>query len=194
MRDLRIPGNAVGQDEGRVVGAHAPVDADGIETAVDRLPEYRFQGLAADRGIGHDKGQHRRHVRLDHPRPFGDAAQGDFLSPDHPFPAGDLGKPVRRHDPGLGIRNPVGMEPGNEFLHPGFDLPQGKAVTDDTGGGHKDQFIGNSEFSGSSPRNGQGVCETFRPGRGVGNTAVGDNRLGESRSGSAPCRGGPAPP
>ena len=43
------------------------------------------------------------------------------------------------------------MEPGNEFLHAGLDLRQGKPVTDDTRGGDKDQVIGNSEFSGSGP-------------------------------------------
>ncbi len=98
-----------------------------LKLLVDRLPEYRVQGIVADIGIGHDEGQHRRHVRLDHPRPFGDAAQGDLFRPDHPFPAGDLGKPVRRHDPRLGIRNPVGMEPGNQPLHPGFVSSAGEA-------------------------------------------------------------------
>ncbi len=127
----RISGKTVGQDEGRIVGAHAAIDTDRIETAVDRLSEYRFQRITFDDGIGHDEGQHRRHMRFDHPRPFGDTAKGDFLLPDHPFPEGNFRKPVRRHDPGLGIRNPVGMEPGNEPPHPASIFGHGKPVTDD---------------------------------------------------------------
>ena len=172
-----VSGNTVCEDHGRVVRAHAAVYADRIKTAGNRLSENPIEGIPGDRSVGHHEGKHRRHIRLDHPRPFGDAAQRNLLLPDDHFPGGDFGKPVRRHDRRLRIRNPAIMEPGRQPLHPAGDLSQRQAMANHAGGRHQNRFIGNPELPGGGTRNGHCVRKTIHPGRRVGNAAVGDHRL-----------------
>ena len=57
-----------------------------------------LQRRRRDRGVGEDEGQHRRHVRGDHPRAFGDAIDAHRPAFDLGRPRGTLGEGVGRGD------------------------------------------------------------------------------------------------
>ena len=77
-RRAPISRRATRHQQQRIVGRHVAVDSDRVETvrqrAFERAPELR----RLDGGVGHDEGEHRRHLRLDHAGAFGAARNGHF--------------------------------------------------------------------------------------------------------------------
>src|SRR5438309_2489801 len=68
---------AAPESDDRVVGAGVPVDADQVEAFVRGLLEYFLKLFGGEFGVGHDEGQQRGHVRVDHSGAFGDPSEMD---------------------------------------------------------------------------------------------------------------------
>ena len=143
-----------------------------------------IQKVCFDRGVGHDKGQHGCHVRLNHPRPFGNAAQGDLFTADGPFPDGDFGEPVRRHNAGLGIGNTVLVESRYQPLDPRLYFMDRQTVPDHPRRRHQNQVVCNAKRGGGKTGHGARIRKAFRSGCGIRNAAVGDHSLRRSGSNS----------
>ena len=69
--DLRDAG---GEQHDRVVRRAFAVDRDRVEARLDRGAEERDRVARLERIVGRDDGEHRREVRVDHPRALGHAA------------------------------------------------------------------------------------------------------------------------
>ena len=96
-RQRLAAGRAVGHQQHRVVGAHVSVDADAVEAVAAAASEPgRSPG---SRGVGHDQGEHRRHVRAHHRGPLGDSRDLDRAAGNGHAPAGDLLHRVGRDMP-----------------------------------------------------------------------------------------------
>lgn len=60
----------ISQNEYRVIGAHIPIDRNAIKGAGYRFRERFLQETTGHGKVGRQKGQHRRHIGLNHPRAF----------------------------------------------------------------------------------------------------------------------------
>ena len=81
----------------------------------DRLPENPVQGSRAIAASVMIKASIVAIFGWIIPAPLAMPHRVTSPAPDSPFPAGNLGKPVRRHDPRLCIGNAALMKPGNQI-------------------------------------------------------------------------------
>ena len=70
----------------------------------------------ANFGIGKDIDEHRRHIRRDHPRAFGDARDGHWLAIHIDHGERSLGESVGRHDRLGGGADAVVREVGAQLI------------------------------------------------------------------------------
>ena len=80
--DRRCAGFAVGEDHQRVIRRRVAIDADGVEREARNVTQRFLQERRSNRCIRGHKREHRRHVRMDHPRAFGAAHEMNSL-PGH---------------------------------------------------------------------------------------------------------------
>ncbi len=73
----RLAGGAGRLQQDHVVGAHLAVDRDPVEGGVGGGLQRRCR--VGDDGVGLDEAEHRRHVRLDHPRTLRLGGEGDAV-------------------------------------------------------------------------------------------------------------------
>ena len=91
----RAPERTVGERDHRVVGRHVAVDGDGVERLVDGLGRAPPAAPPARPGrVGRDEAEHRRHLRMNHPRALGDRRELDRLATDVDLAKRDLGAQV----------------------------------------------------------------------------------------------------
>ena len=101
------PERAVGQRDHAVVGRHVAVDGDGVERLLDAPGQRRLQRRRRDRRVGGDEAEHRRHLRVDHPRALGDRGQPHGHAPYLDRPQRHLGAQVGGPDRLGGARDVV---------------------------------------------------------------------------------------
>ena len=70
-------GASGGDQKHRVIGRSVAVNGNGIKAVIGGGGQELLQQLSWQGRIGGDIGQHSRHIRRDHARPFGDAANID---------------------------------------------------------------------------------------------------------------------
>ena len=78
-REVRagLPGS---QHHERVVGGHIAIDRNAVEGLVSCFLDQFLQQRAGNAGIGRQKTEHGRHVRLDHPGALGNPRNRDHLA------------------------------------------------------------------------------------------------------------------
>ena len=133
--DFALAVFAGSDDDEAVVGAGVAVNGDGVEGFVGDFLGHQLEDGLGNFGIGGDKGEHGRHVGMDHAGAFGDAggADGVFFA-DAAFARGGFGHGVGGHDGACGIC-PVG---GLHFGQGGDDFADGQWLEDDACGEGKD--------------------------------------------------------
>ena len=78
----RDPARAVREQADRVVRGALAVDRDRVEAALDRGPEEVDRLARLERVVGREDGEHRRELRMDHPRALGHPADGEPVERD----------------------------------------------------------------------------------------------------------------
>ena len=77
--DFALTATACRHNDEAVVGAGIAVHGNRIETLVCDFLRHQLQNRLGHFGIGGDKRQHGRHVRMNHARAFGDAGSADCV-------------------------------------------------------------------------------------------------------------------
>ena len=96
--DRRVPRLLRRAEQHRVAGRGVAVDGDRIERRPGRRRQQRLQHLGRQCRVGKDIGEHRRHVRRDHARAFGEAVEPHGRAVDRRGRGGALRKRVGGHD------------------------------------------------------------------------------------------------
>ncbi|OQA07081.1 MAG: hypothetical protein BWY65_02005 [Firmicutes bacterium ADurb.Bin373] len=96
--DSFIAGHAVGHDHRHIVRAAVAVNSDHIETESSGVLQRFPQTGGGHRRVGGYKAEHRRHVRVNHARPLGHAADSDLPAPQRQLYSSLLGEGIRGHD------------------------------------------------------------------------------------------------
>ena len=110
----------ISQADQRVVRRFIPIHHHAVEGSIRRLLQRPLQPGAVDRRIGGHKGEHRRHLRLDHPRPLAHPAQRHHLAINLADRARALGLRIGGHN--RPARRLVRLRPARQhagsLLHP----------------------------------------------------------------------------
>ena len=103
-----LVGRSGGDQQGRVVGAGVPFDADAIEALIDGRGDSPLSGFRGESGIGHDHSQQSRHIGADHPRSLRHPGDADFLTAECQPTTGDFVRAVGRRN-ATGRREKCGL-------------------------------------------------------------------------------------
>ena len=139
-RRAGVAAQPVGQREHRVVGAHVVVDDDVVEARVHRAAQRPGEDRRRDGGVGADDGDHRRHLRGDHPRALGEAEDASPRAAE----ARATGDAILGWVSVVRIASAAGSQLGASDSHqprqPGGDLLTGSGTADDAGDAGEDRL------------------------------------------------------
>jgi len=121
-RERRNARLAIGQTDGSIVGAHVSIHRDAVEGLLDAVQKKALQLSLLDGGIRRNKTEHRRHIRVDHPRAFGGPSDPDGLSAHWKLDRYLFVKSVTRHDGPSEGRTRLAVEPREQLRDCHLDL------------------------------------------------------------------------
>src|SRR5581483_9489913 len=93
-----IAGAARGKQHAGVIRGRVAIHGDAIEGGIGRRSDTSTEGFAGYRGVGCNKGEHCRHVRLDHAGAFLYTVNGDFAATEGDTARRSFRNGIRRHD------------------------------------------------------------------------------------------------
>jgi hypothetical protein len=169
-RELHRTGEPVGEQRAGVRRARVAVHREHVERPGRGAAQHRVERRGIERRVGEDVGQHRRHVRLDHPRALRHPGDGRVADAR----AERLGVRVGRHDP-LGTDQRVVLQVGRHADEAALDLLDREAHADDAGGGDEHAVGRGAELRGRGRRHAARVVEPALARGDVAHLAVGDD-------------------
>ena len=172
---LRRATVAAGHHQQGVRGAHLAVDADAVERLGRRPGGHLLQVLGGDGGPDGEVGEHRRHVRGDHPGALGGGPDQDLAGAQRQAERAALGRPVGGADglPEGGAA--VGRQRGGGGVDAGPDPLQVDAVADRPRAADRDLLGQQAQPRRGAAGHGLGVVEPGGAGRGVRRAGVDDD-------------------
>ena len=137
-----------------------------------------MQRLLPNQRIGKDIDQHRRHIRRDHARAFGDACNLHGLAANRDAGTGPFGERVGRHDRAGGILDRGFSLACVQLCQFGDDAVMRQRFTDNTCRGRKDPSDRHTGQASHSLRQGGDAGDPILAGKGVGIARVDKDRGG----------------
>ena len=151
------------------------LDANAVERFVDDFLQHRLGVGRFERGVGHQRREHRRHIRADHRGALahpGEAVRFAVLR--NRLTRNDFHLGVGRHDGGRGLFEIVESRPERRSGGRGaFGDPLHRKLDADNAGRHHERLVaGRADRLGGEFGHFTRVFEPERPGAGVGDAGV----------------------